>query len=360
MPPKPRPGILQIQPYKAGESETKSQYKTIKLSSNETPLGASPKAIEAFESLASDLHRYPDSSAGKLRQAIGEVYKLNPDQIICGAGSDEIISMLCLAYAGEGDEILYSEHGFLMYPISAMAVGATPKTASEKNLTTDVDALLGAVTDKTKIVFIANPNNPTGSYINKSEIKRLRKNLRDDIILVLDGAYAEYVSDEDYTAGADIVDLGDNTVMTRTFSKIYGLAGLRIGWAYAPSNIIDILNRVRGPFNVSSVAIKAAIAAVKDVEFTEKAKKYNEKCKAKLVKQLSGIGLKTHPSVGNFFLIEFPDGAKNANAANDFLKSRGIISRNVASYGLANCLRLTVGLEEENDFVVETLSEFLR
>lgn len=350
----PRPGILGIQPYKGGLSKAGGAKRVIKLSSNETPLGPSPKAIEAYKKEAEKLFRYPDGNATELRNAIGEVYNLNPERIICGAGSDEIISMLCLAYAGEGDEVLHTEHGFLMYPISSMAVGAKPVSVREKNLTTDVDALLAAVTGRTRIVFIANPNNPTGTYIPRDEVIRLRKNLPNDVLLVLDGAYAEYVEAADYTAGADIVDMSNNTVMTRTFSKIYGLAALRIGWSYCPPEIADILNRVRGPFNVSSPAISAGIAAVRDVEFVEKARKYNTVNLAWLTSEIAKLGFKVYPSVGNFFLVEFPDSEK----ANAYLMSEGIIARQVTNYGLGKCLRFTVGKEEENQEVVRVLAEF--
>lgn len=359
MPPKPKAAILTIEPYKPGLSKAGSDVKVRKLSSNESPLGASPKATQSYMDAAKSLYRYPDGGATILREAIGEVYGFNPDRIICGAGSDEIIAMLCHAYAGVGDEILYSQYGFLMYPIYAKISGATPVTAPEKNLRTDVDALLAAVTTRTKIVFIANPNNPTGSYIPKSELHRLRKNLPENVLLVIDDAYCEYVSNPDYTSGEELVDMFDNTVMTRTFSKIYGLSSLRIGWAYCPQIIADVLNRVRGPFNVSTPAIIAASEAVRDVEFTKAAKEHNDKWLAWLSGNLENIGLKVHPSVGNFILVEFPQGTKNADAANDYLMERGIIVRKMASYGLPNCLRITIGLEEDNIAVKESIVDFL-
>lgn len=359
--PRPKASILNIEPYKAGISKVKgSSKKIIKLSSNETPLGASPKAIAAYMDMANNLHRYPDSSASELRQAIGEVHNLSPDRIVCGAGSDEILSLLCVAYLSEGDEALYSEYGFLMYPISTMAAGGIPKKAGEKNLTTNVDSILASVTEKTRIVFIANPNNPTGTYINRNEIRRLRKGLPANVLLVLDSAYAEYVIENDYTAGEDIVDMGENTVMTRTFSKIYGLAGLRLGWAYCPEPIADILNRVRGPFNVSSPAIAAGIAAVRDVEFINHARSYNQACLTQVCGEINKIGLKAYKSSANFFLVEFPQGNKNSKNADQFLKDHGIIVRAIDSYGLANYLRFTVGSEEDNRFVVDVLKEFLQ
>lgn len=355
----PKSLILGIEPYKPGLSKTRPGARVIKLSSNESPMGASPKAIEAYIQAATKLQRYPEGTAAVLREAIGEVYGLDSNRIICGAGSDEIIAMLCHAYAGPGDEVLYTEYGFLMYPIYARIAGATPIIAKEKNLKADVDSLLSAVTSKTKIVFIANPNNPTGSYIPRDELIRLRKGLPDNVLLVIDGAYAEYVSENDYTSGEDLVDMGENTVMTRTFSKIYGLASLRVGWAYCPQPIVDILNRVRGPFNVSTPSILAASAAVRDIEFTKNAKEHNDRALPWLKNKMEKCGLKVYPSVANFILVEFPDGLKNANNADDYLMERGLIGRKVASYGLPKCLRFSIGLDEENKALADAVSEFM-
>jgi len=359
MSPKAKSAILTITPYKPGLSKAASG-RVIKLSSNETPLGASPLAIEAYKGAANSLFRYPDGSATVLREAIGEVYGLNPDRIICGAGSDEIIAMLCHAYAGVGDEVLYTQYGFLMYPIYAKIAGATPVTAPEKNLRADIDSLLASVTTKTKIVFIANPNNPTGSYISTDEMRRLRAGLREDILLVIDDAYAEYVSKPDYSTGQELVDIGENTVMTRTFSKIYGLAALRIGWAYCPQTIVDVLNRVRGPFNVSIPAIYAASTAVRDVDFTRKAKEHNDIWLSWVTGQMEKSGLKVYPSVGNFILVEFPENKKNADNANNYLMEKGIIGRKVDGYGLPKCLRFTIGTEEENHILCAAVEEFMQ
>ncbi len=355
----PKKGILEIEPYKGGLSKAGEGKRIIKLSSNETPLGASQKAQAVYQHAGEKLYRYPDGSATVLREAIAKVHALNAERIVCGAGSDEIISLLCNAYAGEGDEVLYSKHGFLMYAISAKAAGATPVTAPENNLRADVDALLAAVTKRTKIVFLANPNNPTGSYISKQEVIKLRKGLRDDILLVLDGAYAEYVNASDYTSGFDVVDLGENTVATFTFSKIYGLAALRVGWAYCPASVADILNRVRGPFNVSSMGIEAGAAAMLDTEFTARAKAHNDEWLPWLTSELESLGLKVYPSQGNFILVDFGSEA-TANAANDFLMNEGIIPRKVANYELPSCLRITIGLESDNKAVVEVLEAFLK
>lgn len=354
----PKSGILDIKPYVPGRSSSGSKKRTIKLSSNESALGASPKAVEAYTEAAKKLHRYPDGGATDVRHAIGEVYGLDPDKIICGAGSDELIALLIQAYAGQGDEVLYSQYGFLMYPISALKVGATPVKAPEKNLHTDVDALLAAATNKTKIVFVANPNNPTGSYISREELLKLRRGLPENVLLVIDAAYAEFVGESDYTAGEDIVDLGENTVMTRTFSKIYGLASLRLGWAYCPASIADVLNRVRGPFNVSIPAMVAGEVAVKDTAFTAAAKQHNDTWLPWMEKEVSSLGLKTYPSVANFLLVEFAS-EKVAEEANLFLRNEGVVVRDVVAYGLPKCLRVTIGKEEENKAFIAALRDFV-
>jgi len=358
MPPVPQPGILDIEPYKAGLSKAGNK-RVMKLSSNENPLGSSPLAVKSYKNVAKTLHRYPDSSSSLLRAAIGKTYGLDPERIVCGAGSDEIISFLCQAYAGAGDEVLYSRHGFLMYPIYAKVAGATPVTAPEKNLCADVDALLAAVTAKTKILFLANPNNPTGSYLPSRELQRLRKGLREDILLVLDGAYAEYADAPDYSAGEELVDAGENTVVTRTFSKIYGLSALRVGWGYFPASIAAVINRVRGPFNLSTPAIEAATAALADTDFVEKSRAHNLRWRRYLEQELGGLGLTLYPSQANFLLIGFPDGAAQAKDAFEALMEQGVIVRPVVNYGLPECLRITIGLEEENRAVVKVLKDFL-
>ena len=357
--PIPRPGILDIEAYVPGESKLPSGVKPAKLSSNETPLGPSPKAIEAYKAAASDLERYPDGQATALRQAIAQRYGLDASRIVCGAGSDEILTMLAHAYLGPGDEAIYTEHGFLVYRIAILTNGATPIVAPEKDLRTDVDAILARVTDKTRIVFIANPNNPTGTYVGIDEVRRLRAGLRSDIILVLDGAYAEYVQKNDYEAGLELVATTNNTVMTRTFSKIHGLAALRIGWGYFPAEIADVLNRIRGPFNMSSPAIAAGAAAIADTAHMEKAVAHNAKWLPWLETEIGKLGLTVTPSVANFILIHFPrDAGRTAKDADAFLKSNGIILRMVGSYGLGHCLRMTIGTEDENKRVVAALSKF--
>src|SRR5690606_10935011 len=256
--------------------------RVFKLSSNETPLGASPKAIEAFRQAADHLEIYPDGQALELREAIASVHGLNPANILCGNGSDELLGLLCHVYLGAGDEGIITEHGFLVYKIQIMGAGATPVVVKEKDCRVDVDAILAAVTEKTRIVFIANPGNPTGTYVPVSEIRRLHAGLPKNVILVLDAAYAEYVPASDYEAGIELVSGNSNVVMTRTFSKIYGLAALRIGWMYAPIDVIDAVDRVRGPFNLNAPAIAAGAAAIRDQNFVAKAVEHNNLWRDKL------------------------------------------------------------------------------
>ncbi|WP_373088662.1 histidinol-phosphate transaminase [Sneathiella sp.] len=357
--PVPQPGILNITPYVGGKSKAGDAPVVAKLSSNESPLGPSPKAVAAIEAMIGQLHRYPDGGAAALTAAIAEVHGLDPARIICGNGSDEIITLLNSAYVGVGDEVLFTEHGFLMYAISASAAGATPVRAAEMNRTADVDALLAAVTDRTRIVFLANPNNPTGTYISDQEVRRLRAGLRDDVLLVLDAAYAEYVTKDDYRPGKELVEAHDNVVMTRTFSKIYGLSALRLGWAYCPAAVTDVLHRVRGPFNVNALAQAAGVEAVRDQAFIEKAREHNDKWLPILTQSLRGMGLEVTPSVGNFLLIDFRDSGKTAAEAEQYLSAKGLLLRAVAGYGLPTCLRMTIGLETENHAVIEALRQLL-
>ncbi|MCG8651071.1 MAG: aminotransferase class I/II-fold pyridoxal phosphate-dependent enzyme, partial [Pirellulales bacterium] len=273
--PQAGPGILEIDAYIPGDSGAPGEGPVVKLSSNETPLGPSPKAVDAYRDAANALERYPDGSATALREAIAARYGLNPDRIVCGAGSDEVLNLLANAYLSPGDEAIYTEHGFLVYRIAILANGATPVIAPETDARADVDAILGCVSERTKMVFLANPNNPTGTYIPFDEVQRLRNGLPPHVLLVLDGAYAEYVRRNDYEAGIELVSTTHNTVMTRTFSKIYGLANLRIGWAYGPAAVIDALNRARGPFNVNGPALAAASAAVADRAHIEGAVAHN-------------------------------------------------------------------------------------
>ena len=358
--PQPRPGVLDIAAYVPGKSKG-SHGKTVhKLSSNETPLGTSDAARAAIEAVARNLELYPDGSSAELRAAIGEVYGLNADRIICGSGSDEVLSLIAYGYLGPGDEAIYSEHGFLVYDIAIRAAGATPVIAPEKDLTTDVDAILARVTDKTRMVFIANPNNPTGTYLPFEEVKRLHEGLPANVLLVLDAAYAEYVRRNDYESGLELAATSDNVIMTRTFSKIYGLANLRLGWAFGPAHVIDALNRIRGPFNVNGMAIAAGMAAVRDRDFVTRSIEHNDTWLPWVTAELEKLGLKVTPSVGNFVLVHFPDeDGKRAADADAYLLERGCVLRMVGNYGLPNSIRMTIGSEEANRAVIGHLKDFL-
>lgn len=353
----PQPGILKISPYVAGKSAAKGGNRVTKLSANENPLGPSSAAKAAYIAAASTLEQYPNASHAPLQAAIAKVHGLKAEQIICGAGSDEIIAFLCQTYAGDCDEVLYSQYGFAMYSISAMAAGATPVTAPEANLHTDVDALLAACNARTKLVFIANPNNPTGSMISEAEVERLALGLPPQALLVLDGAYSEFI--EGFNGHAALVDRYDNVVMTRTFSKIYGLGGARVGWGYGPEHVIDALNRVRGPFNVSAAGLAAAEAAVLDEAHTAYCREENARWREWLCSELATIGLPSNESFANFILPRF-ESAEMAAAADAYLQSRGLVVRAVAGYGLPEHLRITVGDEIACRAVVSALTDFTK
>jgi histidinol-phosphate aminotransferase len=358
--PMPRPGVLDIAPYVPGKSSAPGVAKVFKLSANETPLGPSPKAIEAFKNCALQLEDYPDGSSRVLREAIGKAFGLDPDRIVCGAGSDEILNFLGHAYLGAGDEAIMTEHCFLVYPIATTANGAKCVVVAEKDFAANVDAMLAAVTPRTKIVWIANPNNPTGTYVPFDEVKRLQRSLPPHVLLVIDAAYAEYVSRNDYEAGIELVATTENTVMCRTFSKIHGLASLRVGWMYAPAHVIDAINRIRGPFNVSTPAMIAAVASLADTANLDHARAHNEQWRGWLTEEIGKLGLKVTPSVANFVLIHFPlDKGRTADDADAFLTRRGLVLRGLKNYKLPHALRLTVGTEEANRLVVAGLRDFL-
>ncbi len=353
----PQPGILNISPYVAGKSVAKGGNRVTKLSSNENPLGPSPMARAAYIEAAGALETYPNSDHASLREAIAKVHGVAAERVICGAGSDEIIAFLCNTYAGTGDEVLYSQYGFSMYPISAMAAGATPVQAEETNLHTDVDALLAACTERTKLVFVANPNNPTGTMISEAEIARLASGLPPQALLVLDGAYAEFV--EGFNGHAALVESRDNVVMTRTFSKIYGLGGARIGWGYGPAHVIEALNRVRGPFNVSAAALAAAEAAVLDGDYTEKCRVENAKWRGWLRNELSAIDLASNKSFANFIVPKFAN-KQAAAEADAYLQTKGLVVRALGGYGLPEYLRITIGDEIACRAVASALTDFMK
>src|SRR5215470_2249805 len=358
--PQPRPGVLDIAPYLPGKSTALGVAKVFKLSSNETPLGPSANAIAAYRAVAEHLEDYADGSATELREAIGAAFGLDPDRIVCGAGSDDLLNLLARAYLRDGDEAIYTTHGFLVYPIAVTGTGAKAIAAPEKDFTANVDAILKATTPRTRIVFLANPNNPTGTYIPFDEVKRLHKGLAANVLLVLDAAYAEYVQRNDYESGIELVATSDNVVMTRTFSKIYGLAALRLGWMYGPAHVVDAINRIRGPFNVNGPAIAAGVAAIRDTAHVERARDHNGRWLAWLTEEIGKLGLPVTPSAANFVLIHFPKAkGRTAKDADAFLTRRGLILRQVSAYRLPNALRMSVGTEEANRLAVQALKDFL-
>lgn len=351
----PQPGIMDIALYQGGASHVAGHDNALKLSSNENPFGPSPAALKAYTESGRELHRYPSSDHAQLRDAIADVYGLDAARVLCGAGSDEIIAFLCQAYAGPGTEVVHTEHGFAMYRISALAAGATPVEVPERERVTDVDAILKACTDKTRLVFIANPNNPTGTMIGAADVARLADGLPPQALLVLDGAYAEYV--EGYDGGAALVDQRENVVMTRTFSKIYGLGGLRVGWGYGPAHVMDVLGRVRGPFNLSSAALAAAEAAVRDIAYVNHCRTENARWRTWMADALAELGVPSDVSLANFVLARFASQAE-AEACDLHLQSQGLIVRRVAGYKLPTCLRITVGDESGCRRVVHAVRQF--
>ncbi len=358
--PVPLPNILGIDPYVPGKSKGTGEGKVHKLSSNETPLGPSPLALAAFARAATTLELYPDGGATALRQAIAGRYGLDAARIVCGCGSDDLLHLIAQAYIGPGDEAVITAHGFLVYKIAVQAAGGSVAVAEERACTADVDAILAKIGPRTRIVFLANPNNPTGTYVPHSEVKRLHAALPGHVLLVLDAAYAEYVRTNDYSSGLELVSTSDNVVMTRTFSKIHGLAALRLGWCYGPASVCDALNRIRGPFNVNGPALEAGIAAIADSAHMTAAVEHNDRWLGWVTAELSSLGLAVTPSVGNFVLVTFPrEPGRTAAEADAFLSTRGLILRGVGAYGLPDSLRMTIGTEEANRAAVDGLRAFM-
>jgi len=355
----PRPSILSVEPYVGGESKVPGVNRVIKLSSNEGAFGPPPAAIAAIAESAAEAHRYPDGGATKLRAAIGARFGLDPSRIVCGNGSDELIALLILAYGGEGTELIMSAHGFMMYDITGRWAGCRVIKVPERNLLADIDGLLAAVGPRTRLMFLANPNNPTGALLPSSEVRRLRQQLRPDVLLVLDSAYAEYVTEPGFDPGEALVDEFPNTVMTRTFSKIFGLGGMRLGWCYAAPAVVDVLARVRGPFNVNATAMAAGIAALSDPDWVARSVAHNLAERARVAAALTGFGFAPMPSHGNFLLVGFGDAAR-ATAADQHLRNRGLVVRAMGGYGLAAYLRITISTEEENNLLLEALGDFAR
>ncbi|MEP0944020.1 MAG: histidinol-phosphate transaminase [Rhizobiaceae bacterium] len=359
--PMPNAGIMDIAVYVPGKSAVPQGVKLHKLSANETPLGPSPKAKEAYKELSDCLEDYPDGSSIELREAIAAAHGLNAGHIMCGNGSDELLSLIMQCYLAPGDEAIYTEHGFLVYRIGILSAGATPIVAPETNCQADVDAILSRVTSKTKMVLLANPNNPTGSYLPMSEVRRLHTELPESVVLVLDAAYAEYVRRNDYESGIELVAGSNNVVMTRTFSKIYGLAALRIGWMFGPDHILDVMERVRGPFNVNAAAQLAAKAALEDRDMLDKAIAHNDEWLDWTTQSMRDLGLEVTPSVGNFILIHFdPTNGKTAAGADEYLTARGYVLRRVGGYGLPDAIRMTIGTEDACRGVVAAIGEYLK
>jgi histidinol-phosphate aminotransferase len=356
----PRPGVLDIAPYVGGKATVEGVAEAVKLSSNESALGPSPLAVAAYEKAAKSMWIYPEGSSQFLREAIGAHFGLDPARIVCGNGSNELLSLLAHAYVNPGEEVLFSEYGFIVYRLAALSNSGIPVAAPEKNLRTDVDAMLAAVTPRTRIVYLANPNNPTGSYLTPAEVRRLHAGLSPETLLVIDSAYAEYIHRDDYEDGAELAGRYPNVVMTRTFSKVYALAGLRVGWAWCPPAVADVLHRIRDPFNVSVPSQVAAVAALKDKEHVARSVAHNDKWLPWITQEVRKTGLTVHDSVGNFVLIQFPKTpGKTAAEADKFLSQRGLILRGVANYNLPDCLRLTVGPEEPVRRVAAALAEFM-
>ena len=356
--PKARPGVMRLAPYVQGQSSIEGVSNPIKLSSNESSQGPSPKALDAYRKAAEQLNRYADGSQSELRNAIGEVHGLDPQRIIGGNGSDELIQLMARAFVGEGDEALLSENGFIMSNIHCTAQGAELVIAPERGFKVDVDAMLARVSEKTRFCTIANPNNPTGTYIDGSELRRLHAGLPDDCLFLIDEAYAEYVTAEDYETGIALADEFDNVVVTRTFSKIYGLPFLRIGWAYCSREIVDPVQRIRTPFNTNGAAMVAAAAAVRDTAYIKTIREHNAQWRERIGIALTAMGIEVIPSQANFYLLRFdPDSGKSGSAAAAFLQSRGIIPRPAG--GSDQFLRITVGLEQENEAVLSAMADYM-
>jgi histidinol-phosphate aminotransferase len=358
--PEPHPSILKISPYVGGDITPKGMVRRIVLASNENALGTSPRVRQALDDMMDRLHMYPSGNASALKEAIASLHHLNSRQILTGTGSEELLHLLAKAYAGPGTEIMYPQYGFMVYSIATLCVGADPVVIPQPNFKTDVDEILNRITHKTKLIFLDNPGNPLGCKLTKDDLKRLVDQVPDHVLLVIDAAYAEYAEGSDYTSGLQWVADHPNLVITRTFSKIYGLAGLRVGWAYASEPVCDIINRIRAPFNVNSLGQRAAVEAIKDQQWMEHIKDYTLKWRTWLQDQLARLNLTYIPSYGNFILVDFSRAPRPAADVYQQLGRQGIIVRPTVPYKLPNHLRITIGKEEELQEFVDQLENILK
>ncbi len=351
----PQPRKIIAEKYVAGLSLFKSRRSPIKLSANESALGPSPKAVRSYSSVGKGFVRYPDSDGTYFRKVLAKKFKLKRDRIILGSGSDQIFELVCKLFLNKGDEVVVPEYSFIIYRIYSRMFGAKVKYAKENNFAVSVDSIMDCVSKKTKIVFLANPNNPTGTYLNKYEVLKLRKKLRSDILLVIDDAYFEYIKDPDYASGIDLFSKSENVIITRTFSKIYGLAGLRIGWGYGPKKLIKKLYEIKPPFNVSRPALFAATQAVLDTKWLNKAIQHNTFWAEKIFSVIEEIGISTNRTNVNFFLLNFDFVNKSASQVFNKLANSGILVRQMDVYGIKNSLRVTIGNSKENKKFISVL-----
>ena len=351
----PQPRKIIAEKYVAGLSLFKSRRSPIKLSANESALGPSPKAVKSYSSIGKGFVRYPDSDGTYFRKVLAKKFKLKRDRIILGSGSDQIFELVCKLFLNKGDEVVVPEYSFIIYRIYSRMFGAKVKYAKEDNFAASVESIMDCVNKKTKIVFLANPNNPTGTYLNKYEVIKLRKKLRSDILLVIDDAYFEYIKDPDYASGIDLFSKSENVIITRTFSKIYGLAGLRIGWGYGPKKIIKKLYEIKPPFNVSRPALFAATQAVLDTKWLNKAIQHNSFWADKIFSVIEEIGISTNRTNVNFFLLNFDFVNKSASQVFNKLANSGILVRQMDVYGIKNSLRVTIGNSKENKKFISVL-----
>tara|TARA_B100000686_G_C16704805_1_gene925623 strand:- start:437 stop:1516 length:1080 start_codon:yes stop_codon:yes gene_type:complete len=356
----PKPIKFEVERYEGGLSQLKKIANPIKLSANESALGPSPRAIQAFENNKDKIFKYPESDSSTLREVLSEKFNIDSKRIICGSGSDQIFDLTCNLFLEPGDEVIVTEYGFIMHRIYASLHKAKVIIAKEKNFRASVNEILEKVSNKTKIVFIANPNNPTGTYLSKNEMLDLRKKLKSNILLVVDDAYFEFLNSDDYSSGLDLFKDSSNVLITRTFSKIYGLAGLRLGWGYSSKEIIDAMYQIKPPFNVNRAALSAGVEAVKDNEWTKRAIEHNTLWAKKIFSVLKESNIKTNVPTGNFFLMSFDETKINSDEIFEKLASNKLILRKMTQYKILNALRLTIGNKDENELFIKTVESIFK